>query len=91
MKIQMFLVILQGCQFVVDFGSTDTGDIVVDTAETPDCSAYSFNGSTYDCSTLDRCDFSEENIPAILACCDCDPAFCDPVTVEECPGDTSTP
>ncbi|MEQ1566947.1 MAG: hypothetical protein ABMA64_14995 [Myxococcota bacterium] len=43
-----------------------------------DCSAYVFQDMTYDCTTLDRCDTSQENILTRLACCDCDPLLCDP-------------
>jgi len=43
-----------------------------------DCTNYDFNGTTYNCETLDRCDVSQENIPERLACCDCDPTLCDP-------------
>jgi hypothetical protein len=50
-----------------------------------DCNNYSYNGSTYDCSTLDACDFSAESIPFRVACCDCDPNLCNPVSAEQCP------
>jgi hypothetical protein len=51
-----------------------------------DCSNYTYNGATFDCSTLDACDFSQDSIPMRVACCDCDPELCNPVTTEECPG-----
>ncbi|MCA9666057.1 MAG: hypothetical protein KC503_10730 [Myxococcales bacterium] len=43
-----------------------------------DCSAYAFKGTTYDCSTLDRCDSSDANAAKRLACCECEPALCNP-------------
>lgn len=40
-----------------------------------ECDAYEFNGMTYDCSTLDPC--TEEDLTFRLACCDCDPNYCE--------------
>jgi hypothetical protein len=61
------------CVFQVPFEDT-----AQDTAEPPDCSAYSYQGTVYDCTALDRCDTSQEAIPSRLACCDCDPEWCNP-------------
>jgi hypothetical protein len=57
---------------------------------TKDCNNYTYNGQTYDCSTMDACDFSADSIPIRVACCDCDPSLCEPVTAEDCP-DTELP
>ena len=40
-----------------------------------DCSAYEFRGVTYNCDEIDRCDLTD--LTTGLACCDCDPGFCD--------------
>ncbi|MEZ4234739.1 MAG: hypothetical protein R3F59_00960 [Myxococcota bacterium] len=72
-----------GCEAVKDFEQPP-----VDGVGTPpvqvDCSAYRFNGNTYDCTALDLCDASQESIPLRLACCDCDPAMCNPPTDGSC-------
>lgn len=44
----------------------------------PDCTAYVYNGDTYDCTDLDRCDATLEYLPYRAACCACDPATCAP-------------
>ena len=48
-----------------------------------DCSAYDWQGTTYDCDVLDRC--TEQDFSYRLACCDCDPALCNPDP--NCPDD----
>jgi hypothetical protein len=50
-----------------------------------DCTNYTYNGGTYDCSTLDLCDVSQESIPVRMACCDCDPNLCNPPPPGTCP------
>jgi hypothetical protein len=42
--------------------------------ERPLCDAYDFRGAVYDCSALDRC--SETDLEYRIACCECDPQFC---------------
>ena len=41
-----------------------------------DCSAFSYRGEIFDCEALDRC--TEQDILYRTACCQCDPALCDP-------------
>lgn len=57
-----------------------------------ECSAYEFQGETYDCTALDPC--APDAVTAHIACCDCDPgdvvACADPVTTE-CNGTTTNP
>ena len=86
MKYLMIPVAFSGCQFVVTFGeSADTGADIVDTALlAPDCTAYDHFGTVYDCTTLDRC--TESNFDFRLACCACDPEWCNPDPT--CPHDT---
>ncbi|MCA9668432.1 MAG: hypothetical protein KC503_22730 [Myxococcales bacterium] len=43
-----------------------------------DCNAFEYQGKTYDCSALDRCNDSPDNAAAKLACCECDPRLCNP-------------
>ena len=52
----------------------------------PDCSAYEWQGQTYNCDVLDRC--NETDFSYRLACCDCDTALCnpDPTCPEPDPG-----
>ncbi|MGE0791254.1 MAG: hypothetical protein AB7S26_36610 [Sandaracinaceae bacterium] len=50
---------------------SDAGEYMPDT-----CDEYSYRGETYDCTALDRCD--ETDFQYRLACCECDPALCDP-------------
>jgi len=45
--------------------------------------ACTFDGVTYDCEALDRC--TEDSFDYRLACCQCDPALCNPDP--DCPGD----
>jgi hypothetical protein len=77
---------ISGCKTLTDYeqdpvpGGPGTGG----TVPVVDCSAYEFNGNTYDCSTLDLCDASQESIPTRLACCSCDPNFCNPPTDGSC-------
>jgi len=40
------------------------------------CNAYEYRGTTYDCEALDRC--TEDELTYRVACCDCDPLYCDP-------------
>ena len=40
------------------------------------CSEYAFRGQLYDCDALDRC--IEDDFTYRLACCECDPEFCNP-------------
>lgn len=42
----------------------------------PACNAYEFRGEVYDCMALDRC--SETDLEYRVACCECDPLYCDP-------------
>ncbi|MCA9525157.1 MAG: hypothetical protein KC549_02525 [Myxococcales bacterium] len=43
-----------------------------------DCNAYDFQGTSFNCSLLDRCDPNADLLYR-LACCDCDPAvYCNP-------------
>jgi hypothetical protein len=50
----------------------------------PDCTQYDWQGNVYDCSVLDRC--NEQDFSYRLACCDCDPALCNPdPTCEDAP------
>ena len=53
----------------------------------PLCDAYPFRDETFDCAALDRCDTSPDNFAYRLACCECDPAYCnpDPDCEEEAP------
>jgi hypothetical protein len=63
------------------------------TTTTPavDCSAYEHDGVVYDCDELDECDASQDSIPFRLACCDCDPVFCETPETGACNGaDTPT-
>jgi hypothetical protein len=55
-----------------DFGAPD-----------PACESYAFRGQTYNCAELDRC--TEQDISYRLACCQCDPAYCDPAVGCEAP------
>jgi hypothetical protein len=57
---------------------------------TSDCTQYEHNGQVYDCSTLDPCDLSSENIPARVACCNCDPLYCGTPDCTEDPPPTNT-
>lgn len=43
-----------------------------------ECNVFEFQGETYDCSQLDRCDTSQANFQYRLACCECDPYYCKP-------------
>lgn len=59
--------------------------------ERPDCSAYSFNQQIINCSTLDRCSLdptSTDDLTSILACCNCDPSYCNP---PNCPDEPAAP
>ena len=40
-----------------------------------DCAAYDYRGTVYNCVELDRCDPARD-FTAQLACCECDPQFC---------------
>lgn len=48
-----------------------------DVVEAPDCSNYTYRGQIYNCDTLDLCS-PDEDIQKRLACCECDPNFCNP-------------
>ncbi len=41
-----------------------------------DCRAAEYRGETYDCTALNRC--TETNFQYRLACCECDPGYCNP-------------
>ncbi len=49
---------------------------VVGTAPPPDCTDVTWEDVQYDCTQLDRC--TEQDFGYRLACCDCDPALCNP-------------
>ncbi|MCB9677087.1 MAG: hypothetical protein H6737_18365 [Alphaproteobacteria bacterium] len=53
------------------------------------CDAYEYRGATYNCDNVDRCDNSAENLTYRLACCECDPQFCNPDP--NCPVDPELP
>lgn len=42
----------------------------------PMCGEYEFRGEVYDCNALDRC--TETDLTYRVACCECDPALCNP-------------
>ena len=44
--------------------------------EDNNCAAYEYRGTTYNCDTLDRC--NEGDFQYRLACCECDPRYCEP-------------
>lgn len=52
-----------------------------------DCNNFTYRGSTYDCSALDRC--TETDFAYRLACCECDPLLCNPDPA--CDGDGGRP
>ena len=52
----------------------------------PQCDAYNHRGQTYNCSALDRC--TETDLNYRLACCSCDPLYCEPDPT--CPVPTSS-
>ncbi|MFK7986509.1 MAG: hypothetical protein AB8I08_10785 [Sandaracinaceae bacterium] len=61
---------LMGCgPEPVDMGDGGPGGPIM-------CDAFEFRGETYDCDALDRC--NETDIQYRLACCECDPALCNP-------------
>lgn len=76
---------------------SDSKDVPDPTSNTPpqttpvsppaDCSAHEYDGEIYDCLTFDPCDASPAAVSSRLACCDCDPIYCQPPT--DCP--TTTP
>ena len=55
----------------------------------PDCSAYDWQGTVYNCDELDRC--LETDFTYRLACCDCDPVLCNPDPTCEDPGQPPPP
>lgn len=64
------LVVLAGCgPDPVDMGDGGPGGPLM-------CNAYEYRGMTYDCDALDRC--NETDLTFRLACCECDPALCNP-------------
>lgn len=71
----------------------DTDVVFPGPPEPLDCSAYEYRGTVYNCSTVDRCDNSPENLTPRLACCECDPALCnpDPTCPPPDPGDVDVP
>jgi hypothetical protein len=75
------VLLVAGCKGLTDFKQEPNPGLPTGTSNVlppPVCTNYEFNGQTYDCSTLDRCDVSQDNIPFRLACCDCDVTLCDP-------------
>lgn len=89
--------------------NNDVPDIVEPPDEPPepdafgndvDCSNYEFRGQIYNCDLLDVCD-PNQDIQMRLACCECDPGYCnpgeecavcgngvcEPGEIETCPGD----
>ena len=42
----------------------------------PLCTEYSFRDAVYDCEQLDRC--NSEDLTYRVACCECDPIYCNP-------------
>jgi hypothetical protein len=80
------MAVLSGCKSLEEFNEApNPGTLPTPVVQPRDCNNYTFNGQTYDCSTMDVCDFSAESIPFRVACCDCDPSLCEPVGVEQCP------
>jgi hypothetical protein len=71
------VLIVAGCKTLTPFEQPPTGDPGT-TAPPLVCDAYEFEGDTYNCDQLDRCDLDPANIKFRLACCDCDPVLCDP-------------
>ncbi|MEQ1568953.1 MAG: hypothetical protein ABMA64_25165 [Myxococcota bacterium] len=80
---------ISGCESLKPFeqGPNPNGPAGTGVLPPVDCTNYTFNEQTYNCDTMDRCDFSQESIPMRLACCDCDPTLCDAPPAEECPPD----
>lgn len=78
---------ISGCESLKPFeqGPNPNGPVGTGVLPPVDCTNYTFNEQTYNCDTMDRCDFSQESIPMRLACCDCDPTLCDAPPAEECP------
>lgn len=74
--------LVAGCKGIKDYDQPPDvqppGTTYTNTLPPPDCAAYEFQGNTYDCNALDRCDMAAENLTYRLACCDCDPALCNP-------------
>jgi hypothetical protein len=85
------MAVLSGCKSLEEFNEAPNPGLITPTVVTPDCNNYTYNGSTYDCSTMDICDYSPESIPFRVACCDCNPSFCEPPTPEQCPDVTPPP
>lgn len=88
------MAVVSGCKTLEQYNQAPdpTQAPALPTQITKDCNNYTYNGQTYDCSTMDACDFSAESIPVRVACCDCDPALCEPVGAEDCPdGDIPPP
>lgn len=48
----------------------------MDAGPRPVCDAVEYRGMTYDCTALDRC--AEDDLTYRVACCDCDPEYCNP-------------
>jgi hypothetical protein len=77
--------VAMGCKGIKDYEMPPADGPNPGTVPPPiDCSAYEFNGNTYNCGELDLCDASQETIPTRLACCDCDPNYCNPPAAGEC-------
>ena len=52
-----------------------------------DCNNYTFRGEVYNCGAVDRCNLTD--FETALACCECNPLYCDPDPT--CPVDPGEP
>jgi hypothetical protein len=76
---------LVGCKGIVPYDQPPNVDAPPGTMPVYECSNYTYNGATYNCDTLDLCDVSQESIPQRVACCDCDPMYCNAPAPGTCP------
>jgi hypothetical protein len=79
--------VISGCSSLEKFDQEPNPNNQLPTTAPPvfDCSNYTYQGQTYNCDTLDRCDITQESIPMRVACCDCNPTLCDAPPEGECP------
>jgi len=74
---------ITGCG-IQDFEQPPNAQLPTPTNAPNDCANHEWQGNIYDCDVLDRC--TEEDFSYRLACCDCDPALCNPdPTCEDAP------
>ena len=61
----------------LDLTPPDAGQNVFPDVDVPrvDCDAYDYRGTIYNCGALDRCS-PDRDFTAQLACCECDPQYC---------------